>query len=133
MEHVFIVGIIFWVGFFSLLQFFYFFVMSKQTEKWLSVEGKINTSVVEINYGLPTERGAAYTANVQYQYIVGKKKYISKRIFFGDNIGKNFSRSVKKIVNKYAQKKTVLVYYNPKNPTKSVLEIGVHRNCNEIN
>ena len=123
MEYVFVVGIICLTGLLLLLEFFYLFIMSKQTEEWLCVEGKIDKSKMDVYYGYDAN---SYKTNVQYQYIVEEKKYVSKRIYYGDYTLKTFPCSVKKIVNKYTKGKTVLVYYNPQHPNKSVLETGVH-------
>ena len=123
MEYFLFVKIIYLIGVLLLFHFFYLYVLSKQTEKWLSVEGKIDKSKVRISYG---DDSASYYTDIQYHYIVEGITYVSKRIFYGDIIGKGFSRSVKKIVNKYTEGKIVLVYYNPKYPKKSVLETGIH-------
>jgi hypothetical protein len=51
MEYFLFVKIIYLIGVLLLFHFFYLYVLSKQTEKWLSVEGKIDKSKVRISYG----------------------------------------------------------------------------------
>ena len=127
MEYKVIVCIIFLIGIFFLLHFFYLLFLSKQTKEWLPVESIIDTSEMEIlNKDIGNDDGISYKANVKYQYMVGKNIYSSKKIFIGDYIIRNFPRSVKILINRYIEGKIVLAYYNPKHPNKSVLEIGVH-------
>jgi len=70
--------------------------------------------------------GVMYKAIIQYKYTIDEKEYLSNRVFYGDDIGKDFSCSVKTIVKKYVKGEKVLVYYNPEYPNQSVLETGVH-------
>ncbi|MDR0863482.1 MAG: DUF3592 domain-containing protein [Candidatus Symbiothrix sp.] len=127
MEYSIFVNIIFLIGVFFLLHFLYVFILSKQTKEWLSVEGKIYKSRLEvINQDIDDNMGVSHKLHIEYQYIIEGNTYCSERIFIGDYIRRNFSRHVKSLANKYAKDKKVLVYYNPNNLKRSVLETGVH-------
>jgi len=127
MGYFLVVSIICFVGILFILHFVYLFILSKNTQKWLSIEGKINKSKLEItNQDIGNDMSVSYKANIEYQYVVEENIYNSERVFIGDYIRRNTSRNVKSLVNKYAKDDKVLVYYNPNNPKHSVLETGVH-------
>ena len=127
MEYKVAIYIIFFIGVLFLLHFFYLFILSKRTSKWLSVESIIDTSELEvINQGIGNDNSVLYKANVKYQYMIEGKLYSSKRIFIGDFIRNNFSHSAEGLIDKYSKGETILVYYNPQHPNKSVLKTGVH-------
>ena len=127
MEYTMVVDIFFGVGVLVLLYFFYLLILSKQTKKWVAVESIIDDSKLEVmNEELGNDSGVLYITTIKYQYMVEGIMYSSKKIFIGDHVRKFFHHSAKALINKYAKGKTVLVYYNPKRPNKSVLETGVH-------
>ena len=122
MGYFLVVSIICFVGILFILHFVYLFILSKNTQKWLSIEGKINKSKLEItNQDIGNDMSVSYKANIEYQYVVEENIYNSERVFIGDYIRRNTSRNVKSLVNKYAKDDKVLVYYNPNNPKHSVL------------
>lgn len=111
------------IGSICIVHFTYIFILSKKSKNWIIAEGEIISSKIQESY---FDEGVMYRAIIHYKYTIGGKKYSSKRIFYGDYIGKNFSKSVRTLVNKYDKREKVLVYYNPHNPRRSVLETGVH-------
>ena len=127
MGYFLVVNIICFVGILFILHFVYLFILSRNTKKWLSIEGKINKSKLEItNQDIGNDMSVSHKANIEYQYVISENTYYSERVFIGDYIRRNFFRSVEPIVDKYAKDKKVLVYYNPNNPKRSVLETGIH-------
>ena len=127
MEYKIIVDIVFLLGILFILHFIYLLILSKQTSRWLPIESIIDTSELEVtNQGLGNENSVLYKANVKYQYVIEEKVYFSKRVFIGDYLRKSFPRNAKLIVSKYKKGETVLAYYNPQRPNKSVLETGIH-------
>jgi hypothetical protein len=127
MEYFLVVNIICLVGILFISHFIYLFILSRNTQKWLPIKGKINKSKLEItNQDIGNDMSVSYKAKIEYQYVIADNTYFSQRIFIGDYIKRNFSRSVESLINKYAKNKEVLVYYNSNNPKCSVLETGVH-------
>ena len=94
---------------------------------WPSSEGKIISSEVEsktsstrgVGHGYST----SYFANIAYEYSVGGKKYTYKRISYGD-YGSSDRVRTERIINSYSKDEMVRVYYNPADPSESVLERG---------
>ena len=123
MNYIWIVNICVGIGIIFIVHFTYIFILSKRNKSWKITEGEIINSKMQESY---FDEGAMYKAVIQYKYIIGEKEYFSNRVFHGDYIGKNFSKSVKTLINKYVKGATVLVYYNPQHPNKSVLETGIH-------
>jgi hypothetical protein len=118
-----IVNICAGIGIIFIVHFTYIFILSKRSKKWKITDGEIISSKMqESNF----DDGAIYKAVIQYKYTIGEKEYFSNRMFYGDYIGKNFSKSIQTLVSKYTKGTTVLVYYNPQHPNKSVLEPGIH-------
>jgi len=64
-----------------------------------------------------------YGVDVQYEYNIGYKAFLSHRIFVYDG-GLRSSQDALKIVNKYRHQHNVLVSYDPDNPQRAVLEPG---------
>ena len=127
MGYFLVVSVICFVGILFILHFVYLFILSRSTKKWLSIEGKINKSKLEItNQDIGNDMSVSYKANIEYQYVIEGNTYHSGRVFIGDYIRRNTSRNIESLVNKYAKDDKVLVYYNPNNPKRSVLETGVH-------
>lgn len=61
--------------------------------------------------------------DVQYEYEVDGKIYISKRVTFSDMVNKPMS-CLNKLLNEYLSTNKIIVYYNPKNHGDSVLFPG---------
>lgn len=92
---------------------------------WSSVEGKIITSEKrsrDSNSSNPT-----LYARVEYKYLVDGMEYISKRIKLGvQEITDSSDKWLKGTLEKYPIDKVVEVYYNPRDPTKAILEKGMN-------
>jgi len=123
MSYIFIVNILAVIGIILIIHFTYIFWLSKRNRNWKTTEGEVISSKTQESY---FDEGAMYKAVIQYKYVIREKEYFSKRIFNGDYIGKNFSKSIKTLVNKYVKGEKILVYYDPQHPNQSVLETGVH-------
>ena len=94
---------------------------SKKAQSWPHVKGKVLSSeVTEDRYLNPTGKATiAYTPDVVYEYNVSGQKYTGKNIVFGQT---NYDYIVaSRISEKFAADTTPLVYYNPANPSESVL------------
>lgn len=120
------IGIIFSIGIFLFLNFFYLFYMSKKTKMWNAVKGKVLSSNIDSIKYVGEDAAQSYKARVEYQYSVNGESYSSKRIFYGDYLRSNMPWRAKKIIKKYAKDEMVTVYYNPQNPKDSVLETGLN-------
>ena len=95
---------------------------------WPSVSGTIVLSRVTASeprriLGRDTEPG--YSADIAYQFRVGGSRYTGETIAFA--IGSSHQSSAENRVRKYPLGMAVSVYYNPNDPTKSVLEPGYRR------
>lgn len=94
---------------------------ARASSSWPTVAGIVAASEVESHSG---DDGITYSAEVMYDYEVGKVKYSSNRIAFGDYGSSNPGRA-RGIVNRYPKGADVTVAYQPADPGKSVLEVGV--------
>lgn len=101
-------------------------LLSRYSEEWRQVDGKIIRSELYSTRGT-SNSGVAYKPEIEYTYCVDGQMFNSKRIYFGSDImsGSNKSRS-KRYVQKYPVDATVKVYYNPMKLKMSVLEGGIH-------
>jgi len=97
---------------------------ARQSLSWPSIEGEISHSAVLYQTNT-TDRTAAPTwkADIAYRYKVGGRNYSSSRISILDFASSSTSRA-ENIVSRYPDKSTVQVYYNPTDPSDSVLEPG---------
>jgi hypothetical protein len=99
---------------------------AKQTTKWPTVEGKIESSeVIQQPNNHDTEsHGPMYSANVCYSYAVNDRTYKSNSIWSGANYSSSSSGEQQRIVDRYPQGKVVAVHYDPEHPGEAVLEPG---------
>jgi len=97
------------------------YAASQASAAWPSVNGTINSAELVEN-GYSRRSGKKYKAVVQYSYTVGQTPYMGDRIAF-DGYGSSFTPN--QVVEKYAAGTTHPVFYDPTNPSSSVLEKGV--------
>lgn len=110
------------------LQLFIFLIIVYQAQKvkqWNTTTGKVLASELSC-FTMETGRvDGAYNVNIKYQYIVKGEKYISKKVYCGDWVALSFSYYMKTIVAQYKIGDECTVYYNTRNPKKSVLKVGI--------
>jgi hypothetical protein len=123
---IFEAGVIFLFGIILLLHFFYLFISSTKTKKWIPVKGKVLISNIDCIGYIGEDADLSYKAKIEYQYGVNEESYLSKKFFYGDYIRANMPYRAKKVIKKYGKDEIITVYYNPDNPKKSVLETGVN-------
>lgn len=105
-------------------------LIAAKTDSWPVIEGIILKSDIteSTDFFADSHMSAkTYSNQIQYSYIVDGKKYISNRIFIGDKIfypGRDFTEKLK---TKYYTSQKVFIYFDPKQPEKSVLEKGIHK------
>ena len=87
------------------------------SKDWPRAEGKIFTSKVT-SY---TSKRTYYRANIIYEYKTSGKEYSSSEINFWITSDLD-EEKIRGVVAKYPVGKSVLVYYDPDNPTIAVLE-----------
>ncbi len=91
------------------------------SSSWPTTEGRVLSSHVD-SY-VDSEGDTMYSAEVYYEYIVGGATYRGDLIRFGSNSGSTSARrSQQRIVDNYPVGASILVYYNPDDPTDAVLE-----------
>ncbi len=97
------------------------FTMLRAAQAWPSVNGTI-TAFTETEktaiHKSPTTRSLALT----YHYSVNGTEYIGHTDYFGVKISSHNSH-----MTAYKKGETIPVYYNPKNPTQSVLKPASYR------
>ena len=90
---------------------------------WPFVIGELeSTGLKEVVY---RGRDVDGSRNFKYNYAVANKKYQGSRVTYSDGINKTL-RALRKLQDRYRGKSQILVYYNPKNPSQSVLVPGLH-------
>jgi hypothetical protein len=109
---------------FILMMIFYLVSLiwrGRASQHWPSTKGRIDTSRVDARrvYG----KGGSYTVHdpmIMYRYKVGKSEYFGARVSF--DLGSDTSASAHRIVDQYPYDSPVEVFYNPKDPSKAVLD-----------
>lgn len=118
---------------FSIYQIFVL-IKSDKTKNWNVTEGRIEESeIIESLEPLADSHRMIknYSNKIVYSYLVEGVKYHSCTVFIGDKIFLSTKDFTERLKLKYKVSKKILVYYNPKNPKKSVLETGI-QNINII-
>jgi hypothetical protein len=97
-------------------------VRSLQCKGWPVVTGVIRTGEIKEKGG--GEGGSTYTPHISYEYTANGSRFTAEKIAFGMasgsmSDGQTFLRS-------YPIGKTVLVHYNPSDPSEAVLDTAMH-------
>ncbi len=97
---------------------------ARQSLSWPSTDGEIAHSAVlyQTDTTATTNGTATYKADISYRYKVNGANYSSSRISLVDFA--STSGRAQSIVERYPDKSTVRVYYNPANRAEAVLEPG---------
>ncbi len=91
---------------------------------WPSTTGTVTVSEVAGVYGDSSRRqGTAWKAHVEYRYEVEGTLYTSTRLSFSDYASGSRSAHEER-AGRYSPGKEVRVFYDPRSPGKSVLELG---------
>ena len=91
-----------------------------KSKNWPSITGKVLSSDVGGMKRIGSKPTSAVIAKVRYVYEVDGVSYTSSRISHNDH--GSTKKAQKKIAGRYPQGATVKVFYNPMNPSSSILE-----------
>lgn len=97
------------------------------SKSWPSVVGTITSSALESSN---SKSSTTYSAAVRYSYRVGGKDYVSNRVFWGPNEGRE--QKMAEIVAEYPAGRDVWVQHDPKDPANAVLRPDVAVGLNAI-
>ncbi len=97
------------------------YIKAKDSETWEKVKGVVISSEISKS---SSDGGTTYGADVIYRYRVNKKKYKGDDVTVSEVSTSSYSRA-QQIVARYPKRKKVAVYYDPDDPSDSVLERGV--------
>lgn len=103
---------------------------AQQSPSWPAVPGVIlESALAEVSIKSGKSRVPGFLARIRYEYVVGKRTFTGKRIFFGYEAQRT-PRLAEQLVSRYPRGAGVEIRYNPQNPALSVLEPG-HTRWNE--
>ncbi len=108
----------------------YFIYKGYESRSWPRIPGKITASYAEQQTRRSSDTGHSsyfvYVARIRYSYSADGKAYTSDEISFGGN---QYTSKRKYKTEKYLKQfpvgKSVTVYYNPGDPSQSVLKQGI--------
>ena len=98
-------------------------VHASSSDDWPSVPGVVRSASVE--YETDSDGAGTYRAEVLYGYSVEGVEQLANRVTFGD-FGSSDPGRAQRIVNRYPTGTEVDVHFDPADPTRAVLEPGVH-------
>jgi len=106
---------LFWIGYGIFL-----WRKNKNADQWTSVPGVIAESSIS-DIGLNFARGLRF--NLRYEYSVNNKTFTGTQLTFSDSMNypnnqKN-RQTLEKLIAEYPAGKTVQVYFDPNDPSKS--------------
>lgn len=92
-------------------------------KNWRETKGKISKSKVDsyISNTSDMEGTTMYVATIEYDYEVNGTQYEGNRVRMGMGASSS-KKGAAKMVEKFYRSRVVPVYYNPVDPSKSVLE-----------
>jgi hypothetical protein len=95
-----------------------------RSSDWPSAEGQVLSSRVKVSHGSGAHGGTSYSADIGYSYEVGQARHLASRVAYGD-YGASLQGHALSIVERYPVDSHVRVFYDPEEPSESVLEPGV--------
>jgi len=97
----------------------------KESVNWYETTGVITSSYLATDTDYDSDYGdsTTYTPKIEYKYSVNGINYSGNKVSFEIVSGTDYSWAQSK-VDSYYEGKVVSVYYNPNNPSESVLEKG---------
>ncbi len=100
---------------------------AKNSAFWRDTNGRILSATIEKSERQSSGHGNEfrYTPKISYTYSVNDHEFISGRIKIMNDYSSNSLEAVQKIILKYRPGSEVIVYYDPANPKRAVLEKGV--------
>lgn len=93
---------------------------AEASKSWPTVEGTVTSATIRTSISDGTKM---YASDIVYTYFVEGEQYLGTRISTTDGSSSNAS-SAKKEIKKYAEGRSVTVYYDPELPDASLLEAG---------
>ena len=109
-------------GLFLLWQGVKDFRASRESQKWLPMEGQITESIVQVTR---RRKKNDYYPKVAYTYSVLGETYTCKGVALGAIQGSSSQAKIQAQVEQYPLGQRVVVYYNPHRPAQATLEPGV--------
>jgi hypothetical protein len=97
-------------------------IKALQTISWPTTRGTVISS--EVKRGTSSKGSPKYSPVIFYSYQIGTVEYQSNR--YSSTNARGTSDWARQVVSRYPANRTITVYYNPKDPKKSVLETGLH-------
>ena len=92
------------------------------SQGWGRVEGTVRNSEVKET----DSDGPSYEPRIDYEYVVGKTLYRAHRMSYGlSSAGSR--RRARRVVDEYPLGKTVIVWYDPSQPSRATLKTGGER------
>lgn len=88
-----------------------------ESRVWPSAAGRI----LEAQCLYATSKPATSARHVKYTYVVGSSSHVGEREYFGIRIANNNCTSG------YKENQTVTIFYDPENPSISVLKPGLYK------
>lgn len=103
-------------------------VNAAQSKSWLKTSGVLLNKGTRLHISKDIQANVvtwkSVHIDIEYEYEVEGKKYISKRATFSDMVNKPMS-SLDSLINQYLTENSITVYYNPNKHSDSVLFPGV--------
>lgn len=99
----------------------YYLKMARNSLNWENTNGEITRSEIKITQG---KNGKNYQPVIHFKYQVYGTEYISKRVYYGSNVGTNSQTRAQKLIDKYPVGQKVEVFYDPMKNSRAVIEPG---------
>jgi Protein of unknown function (DUF3592) len=98
--------------------------IANETSSWKTGTGTITYAGVKESPSTGKYKTVYRKPVINYTYIANKRIYQGNTIYWGDEKSPDQVSYTSDVIAKYKTNKQVVVYYNPLDPQKSVLEIG---------
>ncbi len=118
------ISLFFAVGFSILGYGIHSLFLSHKAKTWPTTVGHIKTCMITESSN--SDGGPSYKIDVQYNYTVLGTPYTGNRIAFGYS-GSSTRATHQEIADRLTGAKTVLVRYDPANPSRAVLSYGLNQ------
>lgn len=98
-------------------------IQAVASKKWARTDGVVVVS--DLQRSRDSDGGYMYRPEISYRYEVNGNEFVASRPRFGSSVSVNWSGPAVRITRKYKAGSRVTVFYDPTDPSQSVLEPGV--------
>ncbi|WP_353123855.1 DUF3592 domain-containing protein [Dysgonomonas capnocytophagoides] len=112
------------IGIIIVIWGLYLFRKAKSSLYWNEILGHIDYISLDV-LEMPGDTHKSYKIKIRYSYRYDGRPFVSHKIFIGDFMRSSFPLKARKILKEYKTNDNIIIYFNPKKHSDSIIIKGV--------